>query len=134
MESKCLFVHNSTKLVGCEKEDYQNKDLLAAAERKLFLSNAEVEHLAAPAPNILSNACKRPSLGVSSCREWKQVVRVCLFRRPCSLVNETTKLTRRRDSTFDTDEANDCFPFRKQSSRPEGLQSCGFVTVIQPGN
>lgn len=64
MESKCLFVQNSTKVVACEKEDYHNEDLLAAAEPELLLSNAEVEHLAAPEPNILSNACKRPSLGV----------------------------------------------------------------------
>lgn len=50
------------------------------------------------------------------------------------LVNETTTLIRRRDSTSGTDEANDGFPFRKESSCSEGLQNHWFVTVIQLGN
>lgn len=112
--------------MGCEKEDDHNKDLLAAAERKLFLSNTEVEHLAAP--NILSNACKRPSLRVLSCREWKQVGRVCFFRRPCSLVNETTNLTGHRDSMEQMTVSH------LENRAAIQRDSRGFVTVIQPGN
>lgn len=39
------------------------------------------------------------------------------LRRPCSLAKETTKLTRRRDSTFGTDEANDCLENRAAVQR-----------------